>query len=120
MDELGRDGVRDHGAARRVDGVVVDAFGMDGETFGEVGRIGAFDFEEDNLLVRGNTMLGAEQVVEALEVFRCERPGVSGNEANRLTADRVEDCGRFGGEFDAGDSQFGGGRSLARRRRRGG
>lgn len=112
VDEEGRDGVRHHGAARIENAVVADAFALHGETFGEFGRIGAFDFEEDDLLVCGKSMLGAEQIVDALEVFRDAGPGASGYEADRLTPNGAEDVGRVGGEFNARDPQFGGARGA--------
>jgi hypothetical protein len=108
VNEEGGDGVRHNGTARVKNAVVAYAFALHGEMFGEFGRIGAFDFEEDDLLVQGKSMLRADQVVDALEVFRGAGPGAPGYEADRLVPNGAQEVGRVGGEFNARDPQFGG------------
>jgi hypothetical protein len=108
VNEERRKGVRHHGAACAEDAVVANPFALDFEVFGEFRCIRALYFNKYDLLVRGKSMLGSEQFIDALEVFAGAGPRASRHEADGLIPNGTEDVSRVRCEFNARNAQFSG------------
>ena len=108
VNEKGCDGIGDDGAAGAENAVVGYSFALHGEVLIELGGVGSFHFEEDDFRMGRQSVDGANQFVDSVEVLGRGRFGSPRNDANYFVTRIFQNVGGHFRKVNSGNAEFGG------------